>query len=85
MANVPMVEQYRLMQETANHSTKLDWLAVIKNGREEKTQIEHYGIPIPAWISNFQTLGESGTVKTGKDGKIGDRVVTMIFVGFANK
>ena len=29
--------------------------------------------------------GEAGTVKTGKDGKLGDRGVTMIFVGFANK
>ena len=32
-----------------------------------------------------KTWGEAGTVKTGKDGKLGDRGVTMIFVGFANK
>ena len=85
VANVPMVEQYCLFQEAANHSTKLDWLTVIKNSGEKKIRIEYYGMPIPAWSNNLHTRGEAGTVKTGKDGKIGDRGVTMIFVGFANK
>ena len=36
-AKVPMVERYRLFQETANHSTKLDWLTVIPMDGEKKT------------------------------------------------
>ena len=84
-ANVPMVERYRLFQEAANHATKLDWLAVVKIGGVKKTRLEHYGMEIPAWSKNLKTWGEAGTVKTGKDGKLGDRGVTMIFVGFANK
>ena len=35
-ANVPMIERYRLFQEAANHSTKLDWLTVINIGGEKK-------------------------------------------------
>ena len=70
--NVPMVEQYSLFQEAANHSTKLDWLTVIKIGGEKKTQIKHYRMPIPAWSNSLQTWGEAGMVKTRKDGKIGD-------------
>ena len=35
-ANVPMVERYCLFQEAANHSTKLDWLTVVKLGGEKK-------------------------------------------------
>ena len=34
---------------------------------------------------NQKNWGETGTVKTRKHGKLGDREVTMIFVGFANK
>ena len=84
-ANVPMVEQYCLLQEAANLLSKVDWLTVIKMAGRKKTRIEHYGMPIPAWSNNLQTWGEAGTVKTGKDRKLGDRGVTMIFVGFANK
>ena len=80
-----MVERYRLLQEVANHSTTLDWLTNMNIGGEKKTQIEHYGMPIPVCSNNLQTWGEVGTVKTGKDGKLGDRWVTMLFFGFANK
>ena len=48
-ANVPIVERYRLFQEAANHSTKLDWLAVVKIGGVKKTRLEHYRMEIPVW------------------------------------
>ena len=80
-ANVLMVERYCLFQEAANHSTKLDWLAVVKIGSVKKIRQEHYGMEDPAWSKKLKTWGEAGTVKTGKYGKLGDRGVTMIFVG----
>ena len=48
VANVPMVERYRLFKEAANHATRLDWLTVITLGEEKKTRIKHYRILIPA-------------------------------------
>ena len=32
----------------------------------------------------MRTFGKAGTVRTGKDGKVGDRGVTMMFVGYAD-
>ena len=55
VANVPMVEHYRLFQEAANHSTKLDWLAVVKIGGVKKTRLEHYGMEIPAWSKHLKS------------------------------
>ena len=40
-------------------------------------------MPIPSWSK--RNWGEAGTVKNGKDGKLGDHGVTMICVGVANK
>ena len=84
-ANVPMVVRYCLFEEAANHSTKLDLLTDMKFGREKKIRTEHYGMSIPAWINNLQTWREADTTKISKNGKIGDRGVTMTFVGFVNK
>ncbi len=33
----------------------------------------------------LRTFGEAGIVKIGKDGKVGDRGITMVFVGYADK
>ena len=32
----------------------------------------------------MRTFGEDGTVRTGKDGKVGDRGVTMMMVDYAD-
>ena len=33
----------------------------------------------------MRTFGEAGTVRTGNDGKVGDRGVTTMMVGYADK
>ena len=62
----------------------MDYLTVIDINGVSKTRIEHYGKEIPNWAKHLHKWGEAGTVKTGKDGKIGDRGVTCIFIGYAN-
>ena len=37
---------------------------------------------MPLWTKNLCTYGEAGTVKEGKRGKVFDRGVTMMFIGY---
>ena len=83
-ANVPLRERYKLFQEVATTATKLDWLTTINLNGEEKTRMEHYGFGIPKFSKYLRTRGEAGTIKTGKDGKGGDRGATCMFIGYAN-
>ena len=52
--------------------------------RKETTRIEHYQGSLPKFAQYLRTWGEAGTVKLGKQGKVIDRGVTMMFVGYAN-
>ena len=36
------------------------------------------------FFKHLRTFGEAGIVKYGKDGKVGDRGITMVFVGCAD-
>ncbi len=56
---------------------------VILNG-ETKTRWEHACHKLSLWVTNLQTFGEAGTTKEGKKGKVLDRGVTMMFVGYNN-
>ena len=58
VVTVLMVEPYRLFQEAANHSKKLDWLTVATIGGVKKTRLEHYGMVIPAWSKNNKKSAE---------------------------
>ena len=49
-----------------------------------KTRIEHYQGSLPEFASHLRTFGEAGTVKISKDGKVKDRGVTCMFVGYAS-
>ena len=62
--------------------TKLDWLQSVIIDDVTKTRIEHYGMQMPKFAKNLRTWGEAGTVKSGKDGKLGDRRITMMMVGY---
>ncbi len=64
--------------------TKLDWLRLITINKVKKSRIEHYGLPLPNFTQYLRTWGEAEIIKTRKDGKIGDRGITGMFVGYAS-
>ena len=45
---------------------------------------DSYQGSVPKFASNLRIWGEAGTVKLEKQGKIIDRGVTMMFIGYAN-
>jgi hypothetical protein len=84
-ANFPLEVRFTLFAEVSNCIAKLDWLTVIKLDDEKKTRIEHYQGSLPAFANQLRTIGEAGTVRIGKNGKVKDRGVTMLFVGYATQ
>ncbi len=83
-AQVPDLQRFKLLTEVVMTATFLNNLVpVILNG-ESKARWEHAGHKLPVWVKNLQTFGEAGTVKEEKKGKVLDRGVTMMFVGYYN-
>ena len=82
--NVPRASRYKLFGEVAKTATKLDGLVVVEINGVKKTRFEHYANILPRWTKFMRTFGEAGTVRTGKDGKVGNRGVTMMMVGYAD-
>jgi hypothetical protein len=84
-AEVPMIRRLEFFPEVIMTKTKLDWLKLITINKVKKTRIEHYGLPLPNFTKYLRTCwGEAEIIKNGKDGKIGDRGVTCMFVGYAS-
>ena len=81
---MPKRMRYALFAECTCTATKLDWATPITLKGVTKTRIEHFGMKIPKFFGQLRTWGEAGTVKTGKDGKVGDHGVTCMFVGYAD-
>ena len=65
--------------------TALDNLISVTFNGVTKTQYEHAGFEIPKFVKYLRTFGEAGIVKNGKDGKVGNRGITMVFVGYADE
>ena len=83
-ANVPGDMWYKLWPDCINCITKMDWLTVIELDGIKKTRCEHYCGKLPKYAPYLRTWGEAGTVKIGKQGKVNDRGVTMMMIGYAN-
>jgi hypothetical protein len=83
-AEVPRNRRLEFFPEVIMTMTKLDWLKLITINKVKKTRIEHYGLPLPNFTKYLRNWGEAGIIKTGKDGKIGHRGVTGMFVGYAS-
>ncbi len=78
------LQKFKLWPEVVMTATSLNNLVpVIMNG-ERKTRWEHTSHKLPARVKNLQTFGEAGTVKEKTNGKVLDRGVTMMFVGYNN-
>ena len=65
-------------------SQLLDNLIPVMWKGEIKTQYEHAGHNIPKFIKYLRTFSEAGIVKDKKDGKDGNRGITMLFMGYAD-
>ena len=63
--------------------TALDNLIHVTWNGITKTRYEHAGFKIPKFINYLRTFGEAGIVKNGKDRKVGNRGISMVFVGYA--
>ena len=83
-ANMPRAVRYVVFPEVLVTATLYDWLVVVKVGGEMKTRVQHYKGELPNWVPHMRTVGEAGTVTIGKDGKVGDRGVTMMLLGPAS-
>ena len=84
MGNVPRGSLYKLFGEAAKTATKLDSLVIVNDDGVKKIRVEHYANILPRWVNHMRTFGKAGTVRTGEYGKVGDRGVTMMMVGYAD-
>ena len=64
--------------------TALDNLIPVTRNGVTKTRYEHSGRDNPKFVKHLRTFGEAGIVKNMKDGKVGDRGITMLFVGYSS-
>jgi hypothetical protein len=83
-AQVPKDEHHKLWGETVMAAIALDNLISVTWKEETKTRYEHVGYNIPKFVKHLRTFGEVGIVKNMKDGKVGDRGITMMFVGYSS-
>ncbi len=66
-------------------ATALDNLIPVTWNGEIKTRYEHAEHDIPTFVKHLWTFGEAGIVRKMKDGKVGDRGITTMFVGYAQE
>jgi hypothetical protein len=82
---VPREEHHKMRGEGAKTATALDNLIAVTINGEIKTRYEHAGLQIPLFVKHLRIFGEAGIVKYMKDGKVGDRGITMMCVGYAEE
>ena len=83
-AQIPKSKNFKMWSDAATTVTALDNLISVTFNGVTKTRYEHAGFEIPKFVKYQRTFGEAGIVKNGKDGKVGDRGITMVFVGYAD-
>jgi hypothetical protein len=82
-AQVPNEERFKLWPEAAKTATHLNNLMPVTIGNVTKTRWEWAGFEVPKWTKNLCTFGKAGGVKEGKQRKVLDRGITMMFVGYS--
>jgi hypothetical protein len=76
-------EKFKLWPEAVVTATNLNNLMPVTIGDVTKTCLEYAGYKVPAWTKNLCTFGEAGIMKDGKKGKVLDRGIIMMFVGYS--
>ncbi len=80
---IPNTERFKLRIEVVVTATNLNNLMPVTIRDVTKTCWEHAGYKIPLWTKNLCTFREAGIVKDGKKGKVFDRGIIMMFVGYS--
>ena len=76
-------EQFKLWPEAVKTATHLNNLMPATFGGVTQTHWEHAGYKVPKWTKTLQTFEEAGIVKDSKKGKVLNRGLTMMFVGYS--
>jgi hypothetical protein len=80
---IPNTEWFKLWAEAVKTATHLNNLIPVTIGGVTQTCWEHAGYKVPKWTKILCTFGEAGIVKDGKKGKVLNRGLTMMFVGYS--
>lgn len=80
---IPAAMRFTLWAETVMTATNLKNLSVVTINGVTKTHWEHAGFELPSWSKYLRTYVEARTVKEGKNGKVLDQGVTMLFIGYS--
>ncbi len=81
--HVPSKEQFKLWPEAAKTATHLNNLMPVTIDGVTKTRWEWAEYEVPEQTKTLRTFGEADVVKEGKQGKVLDRGITMMFVGYS--
>jgi hypothetical protein len=73
-----------LWPEVTTTATFLNNLVLVTVNGETKTRWEHASHKIPLWVKCLWAFGKAGPVKEGKKGKVLDRGITIMFIGYDN-
>jgi hypothetical protein len=82
---VPLEMKANICIEAIKHVIALDGLHIVELNGEKKTRDQHVFGQNPKWVTHMRTFGEAGVVAEGKHGKIGDRGIPMMFVGYSDR
>ncbi len=74
-----------MLSEAATTVTALDNLIPVTWNEITNTRYEHAGFEIPKFVKYLSTFSEAKIVKNRKDGKVGNRGITMLCVGYADE
>ncbi len=85
VAQIPNSKHFKLWSEAVTTVTALDNLIPVTWNGITKTRYEHAGFEILKLVKHLRTFGEARIVKNGKDGKVGNREITMVFVGYVDE
>ena len=80
---IPNTERFKLWPEAVVTATNLNNLMPVTIGDVTKNHWEHAGYKVPALTKNLCTFGNAEIVKDCKKGKVLDRGIIMMFVGYS--
>ncbi len=84
-ANMDADKRTQLAKECLSLANKYCNLSVSEYQDKKMTRYEAAGLELPPWTKNLWEFGDAGVVKIDKNGKLGDRGATCIFVNYPKK